>query len=179
MKGKWAIMLLVLMVWTTFVAVYAVNAQLTSGDMSKINDSTKNVIVVEGATPITAAVSGRTEKDKPIVVANATREKLAELTGGRQYKIPDTEISLLKYRCEPGVCYYWIAATRGGREVATNSPILIYNPPYHILVSETYDEKTNTLTQSVKEDPLGAVLQILSGYVDRQPLGKATVGTQS
>lgn len=175
MRGQWAIMFLVLMVWTTFVAVYAVNAQLTSGDMAKMNDSTKEVVIVEGPTSITDMIQTTREKDKPSVVVVETRLNL--LVQKYPFEISGTEIKILKFRCDVGVCYYWISATRGGREVATNSPILIYNPPYHTLVSETYDEKTNTLTQTVKEDPLGAVLQILSGYVDRQPLGKAVTGT--
>jgi hypothetical protein len=52
------------------------------------------------------------------------------------------------------------------------------NAPIDILVSESYDDKIDEMTVTLKEDPKAAALQILQAYVDRQPLGKSTTGTK-
>lgn len=90
-----------------------------------------------------------------------------------------TELDIIKYRCDEkmSMCGYWIAATRGGEEVATNSPIWISPPPYVAVVSETLDQRTNERIIVLKEDPKIAVEQTLQTYVDLMPLGKAVVGT--
>jgi PKD repeat protein len=68
---------------------------------------------------------------------------------------------------------YWILATRNGEEVHTHSPIWVVNSPYTVQDSESYNPRTNERTVVVREDPLAASKQVLSGYVSRQPLGKA------
>jgi PKD repeat protein len=91
-----------------------------------------------------------------------------------------TTFKVQKYRCDEkmGICGYWIEAYRDGEEVQVNSPIWISPPPYEVVVSEIYDSiaKENVIT--VKEDPKEAIELILQEYVDRQPLGKPTVGTK-
>ena len=91
-----------------------------------------------------------------------------------------TTFKILKIRCDEKmqICGYWVYATRDGKEVATNSPIWISPPPIVALVSDVYDDKTDTYTTTVKEDPKLAIEQVLQGYVDRQPLGKPTTGTK-
>jgi hypothetical protein len=86
-----------------------------------------------------------------------------------------TEIKVIKYKCDTknGICGYWIEVTRDRKEIYTDSPIWISPPPYEVVVSEYFDEKTNELTVTVKEDPKLAVEMILQMYVDNQPLGKA------
>lgn len=92
-----------------------------------------------------------------------------------------TDVTIDKFRCDEktNVCGYWITATRGGREVAVNNPIWLFNPPYATLVSETYDNKADVSIVVIKEDPFGSVENILQEYADRQPLGRATVGTKA
>jgi hypothetical protein len=89
-------------------------------------------------------------------------------------------VKIEKYRCDDEKCGYWISATRGGQPVAVNNPIWLVNgnAPYHTVVSEYLDTKTNTQYLTVKEDVKGALIQILTGYADRQPLGAPKVGTK-
>jgi hypothetical protein len=91
------------------------------------------------------------------------------------YKISGTEITINKYKCDEkmGICGYWIKATRNGKEVYTNSPIWISPPPYEVVVSESFDEKANELTVTIKESPKEAIEEVLQMYVNMQPLGKA------
>jgi PKD repeat protein len=68
---------------------------------------------------------------------------------------------------------YWVAATRNGEEVHTHSPIWVVNSPFEVVDSESFNSRTNERTVILREDPLAAVELVLSGYVSRQPLGKA------
>jgi hypothetical protein len=91
-----------------------------------------------------------------------------------------TEFKILKYRCEDEKCGYWISATRGGRDVKTNSPVWLINgnAPIDIVVSDTYDDKTNIQTAIMKEDPKLAAFNTLQIYVNQQPIGTPIVGTK-
>ena len=91
-----------------------------------------------------------------------------------------TTFKIQKFRCdkEMEVCGYWIEAARDGNEVQVNSPIWISPPPYEVVVSEVYDIVAKENIVTIKEDPKVAVEMVLQGYVNRQPLGKSTVGTK-
>ena len=94
------------------------------------------------------------------------------------FKITSFSCDAKKFNMTENICGYWITATRDGKEVQVNPPILISPPPYEVVVSEVYDARANENIVTIKEDPKLAVEQILRGYVNRQPLGKATVGTK-
>jgi len=130
-----------------------------------------------GATPIKDALTAKSQAPETILKqATDTTMKKEEYP----YTIEKTEIKIIKFRCDDkmGICGYWVEATRGGREVQTNSPIWISPPPYEVVISEVYDSKVNENVVTIKEDPKLAVERVLQGYVDRQPLGEATVGTK-
>ena len=177
------IVLLIVLFW-----VGTVQGQSLQKSEAAINESTRIITLKTGSTNITRAINGKDQLQRAVVLTTETRKALTAEKLPLAVSAPETrtEIRIMAYSCDArryrldgDACGYWITATRNGEEVATNSPIwLSGDVPYHVLVSEVYDEKTNELTQTVKEDPLGSVLQILSGYVDRQPLGKAVVGTQ-
>jgi len=131
-------------------------------------------IIYQGTTAIKTAIDAKSKS--PEIVLKEETDKIMSvqkypysITSGK------TEIKILKYKCDDKIkmCGYWIEATRDGKGVYTNSPIWISPPPYEIIVSESLDIKTNELTITVKEDPKLAVEEILKGYVDQQPLGKA------
>lgn len=151
-----------------------------AADFSNITDAanTTTKIVYEGNTTLTTALSVKSAAEKPAILANATNTALKAEKFPYTVTKSTTNITLDKYRCEPEICWYWITATRDGKSVQTNSPIGISPPPYLKLVSETYDEKANEITVTLKEDPKGAMEQTLQQYVDMQPLGDATVGTK-
>jgi PKD repeat protein len=149
-----------------------------------IKNVTKVIVIYEGNTTIKDALTAKAKSNFDILKEN-TDAVMKEVKFPYTIKVGDvekTEIVVEKYRCDITLsCGYWIAATRNGEEVQVNSPICIQTPPYLVLVSmsavninSTYSEKTIT----VKEDPKSAVEQELIGYVNRQPLGKSTVGTK-
>lgn len=130
------------------------------------------VIIHQGSTAISDSLASKSPAtSKESILSTATSTALKDVK--YPYAVTGTEITIEKYKCTSEICGYWIRATRGGREVYTNSPIWISPPPYEVVVSEIYDEKTNTETVTIKEDPKLAVQQVLQRYVDMQPLGKA------
>lgn len=143
---------------------------------STLTELTTTKIVWEGSTPIKDALTLSTSS-KEAVLKTATETVLKDVKYPYNVSVPEskTEIKILKYKCDEkmGICGYWIAATRDGQEVYTNSPIWISPPPYKVVVSETYDSKLDETTITLKEDPKAAVEAILHRYVDGQPIGKA------
>ena len=154
----------------------------------KPDENTTIKTVWEGATPIAAAFTAAAQqKSKTELIPYEKSVILATTTDGtlkaEKYPLdisPDktTVIKIEKYRCTAEMCGYWISATRDGKEVATNSPVWISPPPYEVLVSESFDSAKNEQTVTLKEDPKEALMQVLQQYVDRQPVGKAVVGTK-
>lgn len=144
-----------------------------------MNETTTVRVVYQGNTTIKDSLASKapTTSDAAIL-KTATESVMSKVT--YPYNVTQEEVKTVfkiqKYRCDEKmqVCGYWIEAWRDGKEVQTNSPIRLHNPPYWITVSEVYDEKTNELTKTLKEDPKSAVDIILQQYVDRRPLGKAT-----
>lgn len=138
-------------------------------------------VIYKGETPIKNAIDAKSASTASILKEETDKiMKLQKypysITSGK------TEIKIVKYRCDEkmGICGYWIEAWRDGKEVYTNSPIWITVRPdgYEIVISESFDEKVNELTYTVKEDPKLAIEQMLQRYVNSQPLGKAIVGTK-
>lgn len=150
---------------------------------SKMNETTTVKIVYEGLTPIkdSLASPSKTSSDA-VILKTATESVMSEVSYPYNVTKEETKTTfrIVKYRCDEkmGICGYWIEAWRDGKEVATNSPIWFFNPPYQILVSEVYDEKTNEMVQTLKEDPKAVIEKELQEYVNLQPLGKAVVGTK-
>jgi len=161
----------------------------TTAPVAEVKDIIENITIVKsGSTTISDTLSIKgTTTEKAIFLSSMTKTALA-LTK-YPYSVEDTDTSLAveitKYRCTSEMCGYWITATRGGKEIATNSPVWIYPPPYQVVVSEV--ETSSTITDSVKtvektitvkEDPKAAAEATLLMYASMQPLGKATVGTK-
>ena len=141
------------------------------------------ITVWMGTTPIKDSLSTKSSAEAVSVLKEATDTVMKKETYPYDVASPaesKTTFKILKFRCDEKmqICGYWVYATRDGKEVATNSPIWISPPPIVALVSETYDEKTDTITTTLKEDPKAAIEQILQRYVDAQPLGKPVTGTK-
>lgn len=132
-------------------------------------------ISYEGATPIAASLASKA--DKKALLKQKTDDEF------KKEKYPhdiSSTVKIEKYRCDDERCGYWISAKRNGQPVAVNNPIWLINgnAPYHTVVSEYMDEKTNTEYLKIKEDVKGAVVKILTDYADRQPIGQPKVGTK-
>lgn len=145
-----------------------------------MNETTTVKVVYEGLTPIkdSLASPSKTSSDA-VILKTATESVMSKVSYPYNVTKAETQTTfkIVKYRCDEKmqVCGYWIEAWRDGKEVYTNSPIWISPPPYYYIISEIYDEKTNELTQTRKEDSKHAVELVLQWYVDRQPLGIAKV----
>lgn len=145
-------------------------------------------IIYQGSTAIRDTISSKANDGANAELSTATSTALKDVKYPYDISASKTEdtktvittLKIQKFRCDKGmqICGYWIEATRDGKEVQTNSPIWISPPPYEVVVSEAYDSVAKENVVTIKEDPKVAVEQILQGYVDRQPLGKATVGTK-
>lgn len=136
------------------------------------------IIKYQGNTPITNMINSNDPSKMEGILTSESDKVLKFVTF--PYMLPNTNITVIKYRCDftNSFCGFWINATRDGQEVATNSPVWISPPPLYTVVSESYNARKNELTITLKEDPIGATSEILQGYVDRQPLGKAITGTK-
>jgi hypothetical protein len=132
-------------------------------------------ITYEGATPIAASLASKADKKALL------KQKTVEEFSKEKYPLDiSSTVKIEKYRCDDEKCGYWISAKRNGQPVAVNNPIWLINgnAPYHTVVSEYKDEKTNTEYLKIKEDVKGAVIKILTDYADRQPIGQPKVGTK-
>ena len=131
-------------------------------------------VVWQGETPIQDAISTKSVSTASILKAE-TDKIMKEQTYPYLIASGKTLLIIKKYKCDDkmGICGYWIEATRDGKEIYTNSPIWISPPPYQVVVSESFDEKTNEITTTLNEDPKAAVEATLQRYVEMQPLGKA------
>lgn len=145
-----------------------------------IDDKTTYNVVYTGSTAIKAALAAKTVPAADVLKA-AVETELTKESFPFSLKTTSTDFTIDKYRCEKEKCAYWITASRSGKPVAVNNPVWLLNGnfPFHTLVSEVEDTKVNTVTVTVKEDPKGAIWQILSDYVDRQPIGQSKMGTES
>ena len=148
-------------------------------------------IVYQGSTAIRDSIAGKASANPELSTAttaalkdvkypyNISTSKVEETkTVVTTFKITSFSCDAKKFNMTDSICGYWITATRDGQEVQVNSPILISPPPYEVVVSEVYDALAKENVVTIKEDPKLAVEMVLQGYVDRQPLGKATVGTR-
>ena len=140
------------------------------------DENTTIKVVYEGATPIKDLLSLKT-KANAVVLKEETEKVMSKVSFPYNVTKEETKTTfkIVKYRCDEKmqICGYWIEAYRDGKEVYTNSPIWISPPPYQVVVSESFDEKTNEITTTLKEDPKAAVESVLQRYVEMQPLGKA------
>lgn len=144
-------------------------------------ETTTYLTTYVGATPIKDALTTKaTTAEKEAVLKTATDDKMK----AESYPlILDTKavtktLKIEKYSCNHETCGYWISAYRDGEEVAIDNPVWISPPPTDIVVSSVYDEKTDTMTVTLKEDPKAAVQECLQRLADNTPLGKAKVGTK-
>jgi len=182
----------------------AITAQ--GNDLNPMNVSTPEVIVqYDGDTPISDALANgvlaqslytinskiakppkgyRLPPPEPADPATILKQATDEVMSSQDYPYDitngNTTITINSYSCndDTQLCGYWIHAIRDGSEVATNSPIWISPPPYQVVESDVTDTIANTETITLKEDPFGAVNNVLQRYVDMQPLGNAVIGTQ-
>ena len=161
----------------------------TTAPISEVKDIVENITVVKtGSTAISDSLATKgSVTEKATLLSSVTKTTLAFTK--YPYIVGNSDnsgtIEITKYRCTSEMCGYWITATRGGKEVATNSPIWIYPPPYQVVVSEV--ETSSTITDSVKtvektitivEDPKAAAESVLLRHVNSCPLGSAVVGTK-
>jgi PKD repeat protein len=143
-------------------------------------------IVYQGSTAIRDSIMGKASANAELSTATTAALKDVKYpydistSKVEETKTVVTTFKVQKFRCDTKmqICGYWIEATRDGVEVQVNSPIWISPPPYEVVVSEVYDALAKENVVTIKEDPKVAVEMVLQGYVDRQPLGKATVGTK-
>ncbi|HNX18576.1 MAG TPA: hypothetical protein PKM50_09670, partial [Methanoregula sp.] len=116
------------------VTVSATKATPTVTAAPTIAETVENLTIVKtGNTTISAGLSMKsTPVEKAILLSSITKSALAPVKF--PYSIEDSNctvvVEITKYRCTSEMCGYWVTATRGGKEVATNSPIWIYPPPY-------------------------------------------------
>lgn len=144
-----------------------------------IDDKTTYNIVYTGSTAIKAALAAKTLPAADVLKA-AVETELTKESFPFSLKTSSTDFTIDKYRCTVEKCAYWITASREGRSVSVNNPVWLMNGnfPFHTLVSEVEDTKANTLTVTIKEDVKGAIIQILTAYADRCPIGKPIIGTK-
>ena len=158
-------------------------------DYSKPNENTTTKVVYEGDKIISSVLTAKaaeqsktelTTYEKAVVLAQETDKTISaeKFPLDISPKEPEKSVVIEKYRCKEELCGYWISCLRDGKEVSTNSPIWISPPPYEVLVSESFDSAKNEQTVTLKEDPKLAGAQVLQSYCDRQPIGKAVVGTK-
>jgi PKD repeat protein len=145
-----------------------------------MNETTTVRVVYQGNTTIKDSLASKapTTSDA-VILKTATESVMSKVTYPYNVTKEETKTTfrVVKYRCDEKmpVCRYWIEAWRDGKEVATNCPIVFYPAPYEAMISEAYDEKTNEVTVTLKEDPKLAVQQRIQRIVDDLPLGKAKV----
>ena len=196
---KWLVVLVILLISCplAFAMITEPSKEVTKETVKptptpeiKMDENITFKTVWQGETPILAAFTAKAgEKgkadldpyDKSVILSTVTDTALkAEKYPLDISPVLDTKtvIKIEKFRCQVDICGYWITATRDGKEIATNSPVWISPPPYAALISESFDSVKNEQTVTLKEDPKLAVSQVLQGYCDRQPLGKAVVGTK-
>lgn len=156
---------------------------ITGGNKSYVNLSanlnytpTTPVIAWSGQRSISALLG--TSQYPAATLATATKSTLTSTAFPYNITAGLTSTKLLKYRCDTDICWYWVQSYRNGQEVATNSPIGISPPPFEAVVSYTDDLIKNERTAVITENTTLAMEQIITEYVNRQPLGKATVGTK-
>jgi len=142
---------------------------------------TTYVTAYTGATTIkdvltTKATQG--EKEAVLKVETDNLFKLESYPLTLDTKAVEKTLKIDKYKCKSDTCWYWITATRGGYEVAIDNPVGISPPPTDVVVSEVYDDKLDTLTVTLKEDPKAAVQEVLQRLADNTPIGKSKVGTK-
>jgi hypothetical protein len=144
-------------------------------------EKTKFVAVWSGSKPITDSLTSKSYTDKTLTLKVATDTVMSKASYPYEISKTATSFKILKYRCDNKmqICGYWVEATRYGLPVKTNSPVWISPPPVIALVSEVYDEKSDTVTTTLKEDPKLALEQILQQYVDNQPIGIPVIGTKA
>ncbi len=185
---KYALIFILLIVLVMPAMAAGAVTKTTTAPISEITDIRENITVVKsGSTAISAALAVKsTYPEKVALLSSATKTALSTVSYPYSVNDSSTSITIIKYRCTSEMCGYWVTATRGGQEVATNSPIWISPPPYLVVVSEvetsskTVDSvKTVEKTVTVREDPKAAAESILLMYAGMQPLGKAVVGTKA
>ena len=143
------------------LALFVVVVPITAA----INEFTSVSVFYEGKTDITTTLSVKPNSMEKLTYLSQESEKVMS---NLKYPLDvTTEIKIEKcqYDKKFGTMGYWIYATRGGRDIKINNPVWVYPPPYLAIISETYDEKENKISVTVKEDPEMAIKQFLMQYV--------------
>ena len=134
---------------------------ITNEQQSINNTEPITKIVYTGEPKIKSAIIGKSENEKQKYIVSETNILLNKTQ--YPYTIKNSNIKILNYSCKETSCAYWISA----KNADINNPIRLYNPPYHVLTSETYDSVNNENIQTIQEKPDEAVYQILTEHVDR------------
>jgi hypothetical protein len=129
------------------------------------------IVIRQGSTAITDSLASKSDGQKSAILTTATATALKDTK--YPYLVSGTELTISKSKCTGETCGYWVSCTRSGKEVKTNSPVWISPPPYEVVVSDVIDTKANTEAITLKENPKQAAEEALTGYCDRQPIGKA------
>lgn len=132
-------------------------------------------VVYDGPTPIATSLASKSSLSEKVAVL-----KTATVTAFASEKYPiiakntseTTNVTIDAYRCEAERCAYWVTAYRDGQKVYVDNPVWLItgNAPYHTVVSDVIDTKANTETITLKEDPKGAVINILTTFAEMQPV---------
>lgn len=149
---------------------------ITGVAIAELSPATTVVVKYQGQTRITDMIASNDSSATAGILTSESDLVLKFVTF--PYTLPGTEITVNKYRCDfqKNYCGFCINATRDGREVRTKSPVWISPPPYIKTISEVYDENKDTLTITVREDPLEATTDVLQRYVNAQPIGRRSSG---
>jgi hypothetical protein len=156
---------------------------ITGGNRSYVNLSANliypppvAVVTWQGQRSISALLG--TSQYPAATLATATKSALTSTISPYNITSGLTTTKLLKYKCNVDICWYWVQAYRDGKEIATNSPIGISPPPFEAIVSDIINTVKNEENIVAVENTTLAVEQVIQSYVERQPLGKAMVGTK-
>lgn len=125
-----------------------------------------------------AAVIG--EEVKPImeVVQYPYTFAKTEVVNSTETVTTNITIQKLRYDENTTTMWYWVNATRNGKEIATDSPIWIYPAPISVLVSQDIETISGNVTLILREDPKVSAEIMLMQIVNQFPIGNATVGTR-
>ena len=122
--------------------------------------------------PVMEGISYPHKWNKNTVIYNATENSTVTV---------ETNITIYKarYDADTTTMWYWVNATRDGKEIAVDNPIWIYPAPAFATISVEPDNyNSNRINIILEENPRLATEQILGRVIDSKNLGVPIVGTK-
>jgi hypothetical protein len=146
------------------------------------------IIGVVNAGNVTTMRSGLSPINDKITIASTTASKSAVIADEMYKILSDAKYPLtyvdsygqtitIKEAVYDKINSRWgvyLSATRGGKEVATHSPLWVVNAPTDVVISKVVnDARTGNETVTIRENLLVAAQQSVSDYVNTCKMGKA------